>query len=89
MKVQNTPKLLVGILAVVAVSTVLACFAFSSSASALQTVPYKMNFQGRLTDASGNAMSNGTYNMKFRIYDALTGGHCSGVSSGPTLPRQG
>lgn len=49
-------------------------FFTTSLASALQTVPYKMNFQGRLTDASGNAMANGTYNMKFRIYDALTAG---------------
>lgn len=47
---------------------------FTTPASALQTVPYKMNFQGRLTDATGNAMPNGTYNMKFRIYDALTAG---------------
>jgi hypothetical protein len=47
---------------------------FTTPVHALQTVPYKMNFQGRLTDASGNAMPNGTYNMKFRIYDALTAG---------------
>ena len=33
-----------------------------------------MNFQGRLTDASGNPMAAGTYNMKFRIYDASSGG---------------
>lgn len=74
MKTQNTPKFLVGIFAVFAVSILLACFAFSSSASALQTVPYKMNFQGRVTDASGSALANGNYNMKFRIYDASTGG---------------
>ncbi len=74
MSIQNTSKFVAGILTVFLVSALLACFAFSSSASALQTVPYKMNFQGRLTDASGNAMPNGTYNMKFRIYDALTSG---------------
>lgn len=56
------------------VSFMLACFAFSTPVKALQTVPYKMNFQGRVTDASGNALANGTYNMKFRIYDALTAG---------------
>jgi len=33
-----------------------------------------MNFQGRLTNASGNPLANGTYNMKFRIMDAPTGG---------------
>lgn len=39
-----------------------------------QTVPYRINFQGRLADASGSTLPAGTYNMKFRIYDAETGG---------------
>lgn len=43
-------------------------------AYAAQTVPYKMNYQGRLTNASGAAMADGLYNMKFRIYDAASGG---------------
>lgn len=43
-------------------------------ASAIQTVPYKMNYQGRLTNAGGAAMADGLYNMKFRIYDAASGG---------------
>lgn len=33
-----------------------------------------MNFQGRLTDVNGNPMAAGTYNMKFRIYDAASAG---------------
>jgi len=33
-----------------------------------------MNYQGRLTNASGAAMADGLYNMKFRIYDAASGG---------------
>lgn len=41
---------------------------------AVQTIPYKMNFQGRLADSSGNVMADGLYNMKFRIYDAASGG---------------
>lgn len=41
---------------------------------AAQTVPYKINFQGRLADASGNAKANGQYNMTFRLYSDLTGG---------------
>lgn len=56
------------------VSILLACFAFSSNAGAVQTIPYKMNFQGRVTDAAGNALANGTYNMRFKIYDAASGG---------------
>lgn len=49
-------------------------FALSTPVSAIQSVPYKVNFQGRLSDASGNPLANGTYNMKFRIMDAPTGG---------------
>lgn len=41
---------------------------------AAQSVPYQMNFQGRLNDSTGAPMPNGTYNMKFRIYSASTGG---------------
>lgn len=41
---------------------------------AAQTVPYKINFQGRLTDNSGNALADGLYNVKFRLWNALTSG---------------
>ena len=44
------------------------------SASALTTVPTKMNFQGRLTDNTGNIKPNGTYNMKLRLYTVNSGG---------------
>jgi hypothetical protein len=44
------------------------------TAQAVQSVPYKINFQGRLTDASGNILANGTYNMKLRLYTAATSG---------------
>lgn len=37
-------------------------------------VPTKMNFQGRITDASGNILANGSYNMRFRIFTVSTGG---------------
>ena len=44
------------------------------SAHAVQSVPYQMNFQGRLNDSTGAPMPNGTYNMRFRIYSVLSGG---------------
>jgi hypothetical protein len=47
---------------------------FKTSGSVSAAVPYKMNYQGKLTNASGNSMANGTYNMRFRIYDTPTGG---------------
>jgi hypothetical protein len=47
----------------------LAIFA-GSEALAVQTIPYKINFQGRLAGSNDLAMPDGTYNMKFRIYNA-------------------
>src|SRR4051812_14718675 len=43
-------------------------------ATAVQSVPYLINFQGRLTDNSGNILSDGSYNIKFRLFDAATSG---------------
>src|SRR5580698_9439342 len=42
--------------------------------AATQTIPYLINFQGRLTDNNGNILPDGSYNIKFRIFDAPTGG---------------
>lgn len=39
-------------------------------ATAVNTTPAIMNFQGRLTDASGKIVANGQYNIKFTIYNA-------------------
>lgn len=47
---------------------------FANPSAALTTVPTKMNFQGRLANSAGNILADGTYNMKFRIYDASSGG---------------
>jgi hypothetical protein len=46
----------------------------SSTTHAVTSVPTLMNFQGRLTNSAGNILANGTYNMKFRIYNAVTSG---------------
>ncbi len=43
-------------------------------AEAAQSIPYKVNFQGRLTDNSGNIMPDGQYNIKFRIFDDPSAG---------------
>ena len=43
-------------------------------ASAAQSVPYKVNFQGRLTDSSGNVLADGLYNIKFRLWTLSSGG---------------
>src|SRR3990167_5494963 len=36
-------------------------------------VPWMINYQGRLTDATGKSIT-GSYTMTFRLYDASTGG---------------
>ena len=46
----------------------------SPVAHAVSTVPTTMNFQGRLTNPSGSALADGTYNMTFRLYSVSTGG---------------
>lgn len=46
----------------------------SAPTQAAQTVPYKLNFQGRLTNSSGVVVANGDYNMKLRLMSAPSGG---------------
>jgi hypothetical protein len=40
-----------------------------SMALLAQPVPYLINYQGRLTDASGQPLSNGTYAVQFRLWN--------------------
>lgn len=73
-EIHHNRKTLWSLLALPAISFAVACFAFSTPAHAAQTVPYKINFQGRVTNTSGTVLPNGIYNMKFRIYTASSGG---------------
>lgn len=36
----------------------------------------QLNYQGKITDSNGVAVADGTYNAKFVIYDAASGGNC-------------
>jgi hypothetical protein len=49
--------------------------AYSISVTAQNTA---FTYQGRFTDSTVVQPTNGTYTMKFRLYDALTGGNQSG-----------
>jgi hypothetical protein len=49
-------------------------FTLIVTSSNVSAAPGKINYQGRLTDATGAAKPDGQYNMKFRIYDAASGG---------------
>ena len=37
-------------------------------------IPMMINYQGRVTDSAGDPVTDGNYNMWFRIYDAPKGG---------------
>ncbi len=65
-------RLFLGVM--VTVVALLFAFVQSSRVDAATTLPTKMNFQGRIANSSNNVLANGTYNMKFRIYNALTSG---------------
>jgi hypothetical protein len=60
------------------VTALLACLGAvlgtAAPAHATQGIPYIINFQGRLSDNNGNILANGSYNIKFRIFDAATSG---------------
>lgn len=54
---------------------------------AAQTIPYKVNFQGRLTDAAGNIKTDGLYNMRVRLYSAATGGTAAWTETREAVSR--
>ena len=62
------------LIAVSILSIILSTSILSSTTHAAQTTPYKMNFQGRLTDSLGNVVPDGLYNIKFRLMSASSGG---------------
>ena len=73
-----------------ALATAVALVCYGQTAQAVQTVPYKMNFQGRLTDTTGTPKADGTYNIRFRIYNAAntavwTEDHLVSASAGVAL----
>lgn len=41
--------------------------------SSLADIPQMITFQGKVTDTGGSPVSDGTYNMQFEIYDAVSG----------------
>ncbi|NBD74174.1 hypothetical protein GVX82_04005, partial [Patescibacteria group bacterium] len=45
-----------------------------SGASTVFAFNEEINYQGKLLDSSGSAVADGTYHMRFRLYDAASGG---------------
>jgi hypothetical protein len=63
-----------------AVSRPLACLSafavvmFTLSSSSSADIPQLINYQGKVTDSGGAPVTDGTYAMRFSIYDVATGG---------------
>ncbi len=51
-----------------------AAIAAIAAGTALAEIPRVMGYQGRVTDNGGNPVADGSYNMRFRIYTAQSGG---------------
>lgn len=49
-------------------------FVLQAPAQAVQGIPYYINFQGRLADNNGNILPDGSYNIRFRIFNVTSGG---------------
>ena len=54
---------------------------FLISSSPTEAGNQQLTFQGKLTNSSGNSVSNGTYYVKLTIYDADSGGSCQYTAS--------
>jgi len=57
-----------------------------SIAHAQTTLPNAFNFQARLATPDGNSVPDGTYNLRVRFYDALTGGSVKHDQSLANIP---
>lgn len=71
---QKWPRLITWCARLMIVWAGVCVFLISPSVQAVQTTPYTVGFQGRLTDSLGNVVPDGTYNMKLRLYTAVSGG---------------
>jgi len=52
-------------------------------------IPRTISYQGVLTDVNGSTVSDGTYTMKFRLYNSLTGGTLLWSESKPVIVSNG
>jgi len=52
-------------------------------------VTYGINYQGRLTDAAGNPVPDGSYTIHFRLYDVPSGGTPLSTDTDPVSVSDG
>ena len=72
-KIKNTTKLLL-------LLTFSGLFLIVSNSQA--AINSQINYQGKLTDDSGVAVADGSYDMIISIYDAVSGGSCLWTARG-------
>ena len=60
------------------ISLFVVSFVFSAAAE----IPRVISYQGKVTDSGGNPVADGSYTMRFRIYDAESGGSLLWDSNG-------
>ncbi len=66
-----------------------ALFVLCFSSLAVGEIPQLLSYQGRITDNLGIPVADGTYTMRFRIYDQLVGGTLLWDSSNLSVPLSG
>jgi hypothetical protein len=76
--------LVLGILSLISVGIMALSVLRQLYPQALSAINKQLNYQGKLQDASGITVPDGTYNMKFSIYDASSGGNRLWTECGTT-----
>lgn len=66
-----------------------ACALLVLAATAFAEIPRMINWQGKVTDASGSPVADDSYTMRFRIYDAATVGNLEWDSDDRTVAVTG
>ena len=54
---------------------VILMFVLIAFSNAFSDIPYKINYQGKLTNPDGTNVRDSTYTMTFTIYDSCIGGN--------------
>lgn len=63
----------------------MALLVFALASITTAGIPKIINYQGKLTDNVGGAVSDGNYSMTFTIYDAISGGNSLWTSGSQTV----
>src|SRR5437868_1614304 len=74
MRKQTTIRSLFGFLGLTLIFAIGLLMGIASPQSAQAAINKQVNFQGRLTDANGNIVGDGVYNVEFKLMSVSSGG---------------